>query len=96
MNLEKFYIPRHLDDAPKFLFWSVDEAMIILIPIFFGIMINMTILAILLSTVLFKSWKKVKGFGGRGIIQMILYWYYPKSLLDLKYTPDASIKHYIS
>jgi len=34
MSLEKFYIPKHLDDAPRFLLWSIDEAMSALVPVF--------------------------------------------------------------
>lgn len=64
MSLEKFYIPKHLDDAPKVLLWSVDEAMSVMIPIFVGVMVNMGIFGPILAVISFKSWKRIKGSGG--------------------------------
>lgn len=95
MSLEKFYIPRHLDDAPRFLLWSVDEAMSALIPIFLGAVLGLGILTPIFGIISFKSWKKIKGSGGQGLLKSIIYWFYPVSVLGLKKTPDSSIKHYI-
>ncbi len=95
MSLEKFYIPRHLDDAPRFLLWSVDEAMSALIPVFLGAMMSMGILTPILAIISFKSWKKIKGSEGQGFIKLLIYWHYPRGVLGLKSTPDSSVKYYI-
>ncbi len=95
MSLEKFYIPKHLDDAPRFLLWSVDEAMAAMIPLFFGILMGMGVFTPILAIISFKSWKKIKGSGGSSLLKSLIYWHYPRTLLGLKATPDSSIKNYI-
>ena len=95
MNLEKFYIPRHLDDAPRFLLWSVDEAMSVILPVFLGIVLGFGILTLILPIICFKSWKKIKGSGGQGVVRRLIYWYYPKEILGLKATPESAIRNYI-
>lgn len=97
MSLEKFYIPKHLDDAPKFLLWSIDEAMSFIVPLFIGVMMNMGVVGVIVAIATFKMWKKIKGTGGgSNLIKCIIYWYYPCHVLGLKATPDSSIKSYIA
>jgi len=96
MNLEKFYIPKHLDDAPRFLLWSIDEAMSAMIPIFLGTFMGIGIFGPVLAIISFKSWKKIKGSGGQGLLKKLIYWHYPRSVLGLKSTPDSSVKNYIA
>ncbi len=96
MSGEKFFIPRHLDDPPRFLFWSIDDAMVMIFPLFVGIILGFVISGVICSVFLYRTWRGVKGSGGVGIVQCLIYWHYPKSILDLKMTPDSSIKSYIS
>lgn len=95
MSLEKFYIPKHLDDAPRFLLWSIDEAMSAMIPLFLGVLMSLGIASPILALISFKSWKKVKGSGGSSLVKAFIYWHYPSSILGLKATPDSSIKNFI-
>jgi conjugal transfer pilus assembly protein TraL len=95
--MEKFVIPKHLDDPTRFLLWSVDEAMSFMVPVFFGVMLGHGIIGLILSIFSYKFWKKVKGNGaGRSIIKGLLYWYYPKSVSGLNATPDSSNRNYIA
>ena len=96
MDSEKFYLPKRLDDAPRFLLWSIDEAFSILIPLFFGMVMGLGILTPILAFLSGYCWKKVKGSGGSNLLKAIIYWYYPRSILGLKSAPDSSIKKYIS
>ncbi len=95
MSLEKFYIPRHLDDAPRFLLWSIDEAMAAMLPVFLGIILGIGVLAPILAIISFKSWKRIKGSSVQGVVRRLIYWYYPKEVLGLKATPDSAIRNYI-
>ena len=96
MNLEKFYIPKHLDDAPRFLLWSIDEAMSVLIPVFIGAMLSLGFMTPILAIISFKSWKKIKGSGGQSLLKSIIYWHYPRDILGLKSTPDSAVRNYIA
>ncbi len=101
MNQEKFYIPKHLDDMPKFLLWNVDEAVSFIIPLFLGFMLGKGLIGLLVAVLCFHSWKRIKssngakGSGGQNFIKYLIYWNYPKSILGLASTPDSSIRNYI-
>ncbi len=64
MSQEKFYIPKHLDDMPKFLLWNIDEAMAFILPLFLGLMLGKGIIGLMVSFLCFHFWKKIKGVGG--------------------------------
>ncbi len=96
MNSEKFYIPRHLDDAPRFLLWSVDEAMSGLLPVFLGGVMGLGVYSAILALLSFKLWKRIKGSGGQSFVKAAIYWYYPKDVLGLKHMPDSAIRKFIS
>lgn len=96
MNHEKFYLPKHLDAAPRFLLWSMDSALSVLVPLFVGMVMGLGLLTPLLGILSGYCWKKVKGSGGTNLIKAIIYWYYPRSVLGLKKAPDSSIRTYIS
>ena len=95
MSQEKFYIPKHLDDMPKFLLWNVDEALAFIIPLFFGFMLGKGLIGLFVAVLCFHFWKKVKGAGGQNFIKYLIYWNYPKSVLGLVATPDSAIRNYI-
>lgn len=40
MNFEEFYIPKYLDAPAKWLFWTLDEAIILILPIMLGMGCN--------------------------------------------------------
>jgi conjugal transfer pilus assembly protein TraL len=95
MSQEKFYIPKHLDDMPKFLLWDIDIALFFIVPFFFGFLIGKGFIGLVCAFLFSHYWKKIKGTGGQNFIQYLVYWYYPKSILGLKATPDSSIRNYI-
>lgn len=96
MSVEKFYIPRHLDDAPRFLFWSIDEAISAIIPFMCGLMFNLKLFTLVIAIISFKGWKKIKGAGGGAAIRAMIYWYYPNQILGTKSLPDSSTKIFIA
>jgi type IV conjugative transfer system protein TraL len=97
MSREQFFIPQHLDDAPRFLFWSVDEAMSVIVPLGFGIILGLKFfITPVLAFASFKGWKKLKGSGGNGVLRAMMYWYYPGSFVGMKALPDSSVKIFIA
>lgn len=96
MSLEKFYIPKHLDDAPRFLFWSIDEAMAAILPLACGLILGLKLLTPVITIVSFKGWKKFKGSNGGGAIRAIMYWHYPSKIVGAKALPESSIKKFIA
>jgi conjugal transfer pilus assembly protein TraL len=96
MSSEKFFIPKHLDDAPRFLFWSIDEAMSAIVPLGFGLILGLKILTPIIAILSFKGWKKLKGSEGSGVLRAMVYWHYPRSVIGLKSLPDSSAKIFIA
>jgi len=94
-ELEAFYIPKHLDDTERWLFWTIDEALVLIAPFILGIMLNFYITGMLMSIICYLSYKKFKRMGTQNLIQYLLYWYFPRWLSGLKYTPPSYIRVYI-
>ncbi len=95
MSQEKFFIPKHLDDLPRILLWTIDEAFSFLLPLIVSIMIGSGMIGVILSFSCFYFWRRIKGVGGVSFLKAILYWYYGSKTLGLKNTPDSAIKNYI-
>lgn len=96
MSSEKFYLPKHLDAPPKLLLWSMDDALVILMPLFLGTVIGLGIFTPIIAFLCGYFWKKIKGSGGTKLIKALIYWHYPAFVLGLKNSPKSSIKKYIS
>lgn len=100
MSQEKFYIPKHLDDIPKFLLWDVDVALFFITPFFLGFLMGKALVGLVCAALCVHYWKKTKGMGGKNLIRSLIYWHYPKSVLGfniigLKTTPDSKVRNYI-
>lgn len=69
------YIPRRLDDAPKFLFWEFDVAGLGLTGVFMGIATGFPVLGLLLGLALAFSYTKLKSGKHPGMANHLLYWF---------------------
>ncbi|HHV7523701.1 TPA: type IV conjugative transfer system protein TraL [Burkholderia orbicola] len=69
------YIPRRLDDPPKFLFWEFDVAGFALIGVFLGIATGMPVLGLLLGAALAFTYSKLKAGKHPGMANHLLYWF---------------------
>ncbi|WP_338911972.1 type IV conjugative transfer system protein TraL [Mycetohabitans rhizoxinica] len=69
------YIPRRLDDAPKFLFWELDIAGIGLMGVLAGIATGFPILGLGLGVATAFFYSKLKTGKHPGIATHLLYWF---------------------
>lgn len=88
-DIQVYYIPKNLDEPPRWLFWSMDEAIILLCPIGMGIILGFTFWGFLLGVGAFLGWKRIKGNDQANLIIYMIYWYFPSVLIKLKYTPPS-------
>ena len=94
-DLELYYIPKRLDDPERVMFFSSDEMMVLVIPfIIIYFVLDMFIIAILVSSALCFWWKKFKGGDQANLHLYAMYWYYPAELMGLKATPKSYIRTY--
>lgn len=95
MSQEKFYIPKHLDDSARLLLWPIDEALSFILPMIFGLIMNLGLIGVICSFLSIFLWRRAKGVGGLSFLKSLIYWYYGSKVLGLKNTPDSAIKNYI-
>ncbi len=95
IETEVYYIPKYLDEPERIMFWSIDEIIVMLVPmIVIGFCFNHFIHALLVSTIALLNWKRFKGSEQANLHLYILYWFYPHCVTGLKATPKSYIKTY--
>jgi len=77
MDEDIHWIPRNLDAPPLFFMFEMDTAMIWVVFILFGSMMNMFFLGLFLAWSVGNGYARLKEEGGSGLISKILYWYTP-------------------
>ena len=96
MQDANFYIPKYLDAPERYLFWTVDEAIILLSPIVIGLMASQMLVGLLLGPLALVGLKRLKGNGGEKALQHAFYWYFePPWGHGLKATPPSYIREYV-
>ena len=80
MDVKQTHIPRTLNAPPMFFIWESDTAMIYIIFIILGAVMNMFLLGLFMAEISRRMYLKVKAEGGRGLIVRLLYWYTPINL----------------
>lgn len=94
-EIEAFYLPKSLDEPPRLLFWSIDEAMIMLTPAGMGIILEYTVIGMILGLISFLGWRKIKGNNQANLLMYGAYWMLPPFLLKMKFTPPSCYRMYL-
>lgn len=92
---EYTHIPKHLDDSPRFLFWPLDEALLLIIPLFLGLFANFFVTGLMSGVVLLLGIRKMKLVYGSRFLLPMCYWYLPHGLLRWKRMPPSHIREFI-
>jgi conjugal transfer pilus assembly protein TraL len=83
VNDNQFYLPSTLDDPERLIFWTLDECIVGLIPIFWGFMSSHSVLGLLISPLALWLYGRLKQPDGIEGFRAKLYWYSPKKLNHL-------------
>ena len=96
MNAEefKFYVPQTLDDAPRFLIWDFDVAMVFIVCLGFGIMAGFLLTSALIGIAAAWYYSKSKSGKSAGYGIHIIYWFMP-AFLSVKRAPPSNLRHFI-
>lgn len=87
------YIPRRLDDQPKFLFWDWDVAMVAFMGIFVGIYGGFIWFGVAAGIGLAAGWSRLKAGKHPGMAAHVMYWF--TGLPKLKELPASHVKELI-
>lgn len=94
-DYETHIILHHLDDPLRILKWTVDEALIILLPPFIGLAIDQPLLGFIMAGGGFWVMKRFKERIGIGFYRQWIYWHLPHNDRHLKKTPPSYIREYL-
>ncbi len=94
MDEDSYWIPRNLDAPALFFIWEVDTAMIAIVLVILGSVMNMFPFGVAAAYFCCKGYARLKEEGGQGLIKRILYWYTP-STMWLSKTLPSNIREYL-
>jgi type IV conjugative transfer system protein TraL len=93
--MDKYYIPKSLDEPFRIYLLTIDEFILLLLPILiFGFILNELMLGLLIGLSGLFAVKKLKGEQGHFYLANLAYWYLPP-LIKFHVTPPSYIKHYL-
>ncbi len=87
-------IPRHLDDPPRFLFWDLDEALLFMLALIVGMLMQAFFIGCAVGAVLVVLYGKAKSGRHRAFALHLMYWHLPVGL-GFKRTPPSYIREYL-
>jgi type IV conjugative transfer system protein TraL len=92
---EEHRILHHLDDPLRIFYWTLDEALVLLLSPFIGTAIDCPFLGIAFS--IFGTWSlmRLKKIIGGGTLKHAFYWFLPHNKRLYNFTPPSYIKEYI-
>ena len=87
-------IPRHLDDPPRFLFWDLDEAILFMLALILGMMVDFLFVGAATGVALVVAYGRAKSGRHRAYALHLMYWHLPVSL-GFRRTPPSWIREFI-
>ena len=88
-------IPRRLDDPERWLFWTVDEAAVLLGPGLLGLAANAFVTGLVVGVGGWLLLRRIKRGGGAHVVHFALYWFLPDFALRLRATPPSHVRRYL-
>lgn len=92
--MEAYMIPRRLDEPERWMFWTVDEALIMLAPSVFGMMAGFLAIGAGIGLAGFLALRRAKGNGQANLGLYALYWFFP-NIFGFKATPSSCVRRYV-
>jgi conjugal transfer pilus assembly protein TraL len=94
MNDALLAIPQHLDDPPRFLFWDLDEAILFMLALVLGLMVDLVFVGGATGVALILAYGKAKSGRHRAYALHLMYWHLPVTL-GFRRTPPSWIREFI-
>lgn len=92
MQIDKYYMPRYLDEPYKVAFFTIDEVVILLATFISALMMfNAPLYGLIVGSLSVALLKKIKGQEGYYLIYHLAYWYLPP-LVKFRSTPPSHLR----
>ncbi len=95
VDYDQHLILHHLDDPLRLLKWTVDEAGIIIAPLFLGIGVEHPFLGLIVAAGGYWGLVTLKKRFGLSTLRHAFYWYLPKNAKKLSHMPPSYIREYM-
>ncbi len=95
MQTSKYTMVDYLDEPERILCFTVDEFMCLILPIGVGIQTHHGLLGFLAGLGMTSLIRKLKANDSDGLVQRLLYWYFPSVVNRLKHLPPSHVRQYM-
>ena len=93
--MDKYYIPRYLDEPTKIILWTIDEFLCFIIPFAtLFLCFNAPVSAMVIGFAMVFLLRRIKGEQGNCYLYHLMYWHLP-NIVKLKTTPPSFIRQFI-
>ena len=91
---ERFAIPSRLDDPERWLFWTMDEAAVLMGPAMLGLAANAFVTGLGIGVGGWLVLRRVKRGGRTGLLMHAAYWFLPGAALRLQGAPASHLRRF--
>ena len=91
---ERFTVPGRLDDPERWLFWTLDEAAVLLGPAVLGLAANAFVAGLVTGVGAWLALRRVKRGGRANMALHAVYWFLPGFVLRLRGTPESHLRRF--
>lgn len=86
---QDYYLLNHLDDPLRFFFFTMDEFLVLALPLFVGMFMNKMLWGALFSVILYKLLTFIKKLAKGVNLRQLAYWFLPTKPNTLRlYVPS--------
>jgi len=94
-DADKYVIPSRLDDPERWLFWTLDEAAVLLGPAVLGLAANAFVTGLVAGLGAWALLRRAKRGGGADAAVSALYWFLPDFASGFRGVPPSHLRRFI-
>ena len=94
-DADKYVIPSRLDDPERWLFWTLDEAAVLLGPAVLGLAANAFVTGLVAGLGAWALLRRTKRGGGADVAICALYWFLPDFASGFRGAPPSHLRRFI-
>ena len=91
---ERYTVPGRLDDPERWLFWTLDEAAVLLGPAVLGLAANAFVAGLAAGLGAWLALRRIKRGGSANMALHAVYWFLPGFVLRLQGTPPSHLRRF--
>lgn len=95
MSDNSTYLPTYLDEPERIAIWTMDEALVLLFPIFMGMMLGYALVGFIIGAVGLTGYSRIRSKLGHHLLPGLIYWYLPITFSRFVATPPSYIREYV-